>query len=280
MDQVWFITGAGKGMGKALALAALREKNKVVITTHKDVAPYTLPEDSDNVLYVTLDVAAPDERLYCEAVTAAVRKFGRIDVLVNNAGHGRITNFEETSEENIRELFEVNLFGMMRVTRAVLPVMRKQKSGHIFNVSSGAGYSAGPAAYHTSKFAVTGFSTCLAFELAPFHIKVTNVVPGLTRTEFYGRERLPSEPDIPIADYDFCRWQKEFIRLNSNHEQPGNPDKIARLILAAAESKNPPLHLPVTADAVAVLDDLCGKLRSDTDAWREAAFATAYEEPK
>lgn len=280
MDQVWFITGAGKGMGKALALAALREKNKVVITTHKDVDPYTLPEDSDNVLYITLDVAAPDERLYCEAVTAAVRKFGRIDVLVNNAGHGRITNFEETSEENIRELFEVNLFGMMRVTRAVLPVMRKQKSGHIFNVSSGAGYSAGPAAYHTSKFAVTGFSTCLAFELAPFHIKVTNVVPGLTRTEFYGRERLPSEPDIPIADYDFCRWQKEFIRLNSNHEQPEILDKIARLILAAAESKNPPLHLPVTADAVAVLDDLCGKLRADTDAWREAAFATAYEEPK
>lgn len=195
---------------------------------------------------------------------------------MNNAGHGRITNFEETSEDNIREIFEVNLFGMMRVTRAVLPVMRKQRSGHIFNLSSGAGYSAGPTAYHMSKYAVTGFSTCLAFELEPFGIKVSNVVPGLTRTSFYDKGTLPVQPDIHIGDYDPFRWQTGFMEANSNHEQPGDPEKIARLIVKASTESAPPLHLPVTPDAVDVLDGLAAKLQEDNSRWQDEACSTTF----
>ena len=276
MSKVWFITGAGKGIGQAIALAAVRAGDHAVITSRKEIAPYTSEEDSDRTLYLQLDITEPSEQIYRQAVDAALAKFGRIDILVNNAGHGRITNFEETSEENIREIFEVNLFGMMRMTRAVLPVMRVQRSGHIFNISSGAGYSAGPTAYHTSKFAVTGFSTCLAFELEPFGIKVTNVVPGLTRTSFYDKGTLPTEPDIPIEDYDPFRWQTGFMEANSSHEQPGDPEKIASLIVKAAACPTPPLHLPVTPDAVEVLEGLAQKLREDNEAWKEGACAATF----
>lgn len=276
MSKVWFITGAGKGIGRAIALAASRAGDRVVITSRREITPYTPAEARDRVLYLKLDIADPSERAYQQAVDAALETFGRIDVLVNNAGHGRITNFEETSEENIREIFEVNLFGMMRMTRAVLPVMRRQRSGHIFNLSSGAGYSAGPAAYHTSKFAVTGFSTCLAFELEPFGIQVTNVVPGLTRTSFYDRGTLPTEPDIPIEDYDPFRWQTGFMEANSHHEQPGDPDKIADLIVKVSACAAPPLHLPVTPDAVEVLDGLAQKLREDNELWKADACAATF----
>lgn len=120
-------------------------------------------------------------------------------------------------------MFEVNVFGLMRVTRAVLPVMRRQRSGHIFNIASGAGYSAGPVPYHTSKFAVTGFSTALAFEVAPFGIHVTNVAPGLFRTGFYDKGKWRTEPDLHIPDYDPFRWQTEFVREARCHQQPGIP---------------------------------------------------------
>lgn len=276
MPKVWFVTGAGKGIGQAIARAAIEAGDCVVITSRKEIAPYTPAEDSDRALYLKLDITEPSEQIYQQAVDAALAKFGRIDVLVNNAGHGRITNFEETSEENIREIFEVNLFGMMRMTRAVLPVMRLQRGGHIFNISSGAGYSAGPTAYHTSKFAVTGFSTCLAFELEPFGIKVTNVVPGLTRTGFYDRGTLPTEPDVLIDDYTPFRWQTDFMKANSNHEQPGDPEKIARLIVEVSACSTPPLHLPVTPDAVEVLDGLAQKLREDKEMWKDKACATTF----
>ncbi len=277
MTKVWFITGAGKGIGRETALSALKNGHKVVITTRKEIEAYTCEDVADRVLYYKLDVSDTDEKVFSDAVAAALNKFGRIDVLVNNAGHGRITNFEETSEDSIKELFEVNLFGMMRVTRAILPIMRKQRSGHIFNISSGGGYAAGPAVYHTSKFAVTGFSTSIAFETAPFGIKVTNVIPGLTRTNFYDKGTLPVKPDIHISDYDDFRWQTDFMAANSNNEQPGDPAKIADLLMIAAECENPPLHLPVTADAVEVLDRLQEKLHMDNEAWRTLAKQTSFE---
>lgn len=234
-------------------------------------------EYSKNVLALALDVSDPNEAIYNTAVHAAVKKFGRIDVLVNSAGFGAITNFEETSEESIRRLFEVNVFGLMRVTRAVLPIMRKQRSGHIFNIASGAGYCAGPVPYHTSKFAVTGFSASLAFEAAPFGIKVTNVAPGLFRTGFYDKGKWGTVPDIHIADYDACRWQTEFIKNAERHEQAGNPAKLAELLLEVEASPNPPLHLAVGADAPEVIDNLCIKLKADTDAWREKAVNTSFD---
>lgn len=211
-------------------------------------------------------------------VEKAIEQFGRIDILVNNAGHGRITNFEETSEENIREIFELNVFGLMRVTRGVLPFMRKQKSGHIFNIASAAGYSEGPVAYHTSKYAVTGFSTCLAFEVEPFGIKVTNVAPGLFRTSFYNKGAMKDEIDIHIEDYDKYRWQDDFVKNNSNNEQPGNPVKLSELIYEVSNSENPPLHLPVGKDAIESVEGLEKKLKEDIEIWKDRASKTGFED--
>lgn len=276
MKKVWFITGAGKGMGCAIANAALKNGDLVAAVTRKENG-FAIPEQyKDNAVNIMLDVSNPDENAYTEAVNKAVQKFGRIDVLVNNAGFGAVTNFEETSEETVRKIFEVNFFGLMRVTRAVLPVMRKQRSGHIINISSGAGYSAGPVPYHTSKFAVTGFSVSLAFEVEPFGIKVTNAAPGLFRTGFYDKGVWGTNPDIHIADYDENRWQTAFVENARKHEQQGDPEKLAKLIIDIAECDNPPLHLAIGADAVGAADDYCAKLKEDTDIWREKALKTSF----
>ncbi len=276
-EKVWFVTGAGKGIGKAIVSAALKHGNCVIATT-RTASEIIIPDKyKSRILPLQLDVSCTDETVYKTIIQKSLETFGRIDVLVNNAGLGGITNFEETSEETIRKMFEVNLFGLMRVTRAVLPIMRKQRDGHIFNIASAAGYSAGPVPYHTSKFAVTGFSTSLAFEVAPFKIKVTNVAPGLFRTNFYDKGKWRTEPDFHISDYDSCRWQPEFITNAQKKEQPGNPDKLAELLLKVACSKNPPLHLAVGEDAPAVMDAYCDKLKKDTDTWREKAVQTSYE---
>lgn len=273
MGKVWFITGAARGMGKSIADAAVRAGDCVVATTRK-AHDFTVPNEyADRMLTLPLDVSNTNQQLFDDAVKQAVDRFGRIDVLVNNAGYGSVTFFEETEEETMRRQFEVNLFGLMRVTRAVLPVMRKQRSGHIINIASGSGYSAGPAIYHTTKFAVTGFSVSLAFEVEPFGIKVTNAAPGQFRTSFYDEGTWRVTPDRRIADYDACRWQDAFI---ANNDPQGDPDKLAQLILEVADAEHPPLHLAIGADAPAVLDAYAEQLKADTDAWREKAMDTSY----
>ena len=276
MQRVWFITGAGKGIGNAIAMAALDAGDCVIATTRK-ANGFLIPDKyKSSALNLQLDVSDTDENIYYSVVEKGIKQFGRIDILVNNAGYGCITNFEETNEKNIKNMFEVNVFGMMRVTRAVLPIMRQQRNGHIFNISSGAGYSAGPVPYHTSKFAVTGFSTSLAFEVEPFGIKVTNVAPGLFRTGFYNKDTWKTVPDIHIDDYNCNRWQTAFVENADKHEQPGDPDKLAKLIIEVSVSENPPLHLPVGADTPEVIDALCAKLKKDTDAWRSKSSETAF----
>lgn len=274
--KVWLITGAGKGLGKAIAGAALKNGGRVIATA-RAAESIQAPEGYENALLpLPLDVSTPGQAVYDGVVRAGLEAFGRIDFLVNNAGFGGVTNFEETSEEHIRRMFEVNLFGLMRVTRAVLPVMRRQRSGHIFNIASGAGYSAGPVPYHTSKFAVTGFSVSLAFEVAPFGIRVTNVAPGLFRTSFYGEGRWETTPDFPLRDYDGCRWQTAFVEDARKNKQPGDPAKLAELLMQAACAETPPLHLAIGEDAPAVLDAYCEKLQEDTNAWRDKAVRTSF----
>lgn len=276
MSKVWFVTGAGNGIGRAVALAALRHGDRVVATTRRE-STFSVPEGSEGrVLSLKLDVAQGDQRIFDDAACVAVDAFGGIDVLVNNAGRGGVTFFEETDDATIRQMFEVNVFGLMRVTRAVLPVMRRQRSGRILNIASGAGYSAGPVPYHTSKFAVTGFSTSLAFEVEPFGIRVTNVAPGLFRTGFYDRGVWGTKADRHIDDYDAVRWQTDFVREAEKGAQPGDPNKLAELLVEVAYAENPPLHLPVGEDAPVVLDALREKLAADTDAWRERAVAASF----
>lgn len=278
MEKVWFITGAGRGMGKAITETALKNGDIVIATTRKENGLDLSSRYGDKFLNLQLDVANFSQEQIDAVIQKGIEKFGRIDVLVNNAGHGRITNFEETSEENIREIFELNVFSLMKVTRGVLPVMRKQKSGHIFNISSAAGYCAGPVAYHTSKFAVTGFSTTLAFEVAPFGIKVTNVAPGLFRTSFYDKGAMRTELDIHIRDYDNNRWQDDFVKNNSNNEQTGDPVKLSELIYEVSNCENPPLHLPVGVDAVNSVEDYAKQILNNVNEWREKSSDTNFED--
>lgn len=275
MNKVWFITGASGGIGRAIVNTALKNGDYVVAATRS--GDLNFKKGNKRLFVLPLDISVQNQCVFDNAVRSAVDKFGRIDILVNNAGHGRITNFEETSEESIKELYEVNVFGTMRMTRAILPVMRKQRQGHIFNISSGAGYCGGPVAYHTSEFAVTGFSCSLAFELAPFGIKVTNVAPGMFRTSFYDSNKIKTNYDIHIADYDTCRWQTEFMQENNKNNQIGNPDKLSELLYEVAYSDNPPLHLPVGADAVSVLENFQNKIKEDITVWGKKASKTDYD---
>lgn len=277
MNKVWFITGAAKGIGYAIAKAALEAGDYVVATTRKE-NDFAVPAGyEDNALHLLLDVSNQDSSAYTAVVEQAVQHFGRIDILVNNAGYARISYFEETSEESLKEIFEVNFFGLMRVTRAVLPVMRRQRSGHIFNIASSAGYSHGPVPYHSSKFAVTGFSTSLAFEVAPFGIKVTNVIPGFVRTGFYDKGAMKDKADISIADYNRFRWQSSFVKKNRRHEQSGDPDKVGKLVVEASRAAKAPLHLPVTADAVKILKEWQQGIGKCVDEWCDRANDTSFD---
>ena len=276
MERVWFVTGAGKGMGNAIVMEVLKHGDCVVATSRKGNDILIPEEYKDKALCLKLDISEQNQDAYIEAVQQAVDKFGGIDVLVNNAGYGAVTFFEETDEETIKKLYETNVFGTMRVTRAVLPVMRKQRRGHIFNIASTAAYAPGPVIYHSSKFAVTGFSVALAFEVEPFGIKVTNVAPGMFRTGFYDKGKWGTEADRHIDDYDACRWQTGLVAECQKNLQPGDPTKLAQVIIAASESDNPPLHLAIGEDGPGVMDAYCDKIKADTDAWRDLASKTSF----
>ena len=278
MSKVWFVTGAARGMGYSIVKKAL-ENGDCVVATSRHGNDIAIPLGyEDKALCLTLDISKQDEGEYQKAVQAAVDRFGRIDVLVNNAGYGAVTFFEETNEETIKKLYETNVFGTMRVTRAVLPVMRQQRSGHIFNISSTASYAPGPVIYHSSKFAVTGFSVALAFEVAPFGIKVTNVAPGMFRTSFYDAGKWGTEADRHIEDYDSCRWQPGLVADCQKKQQPGDPDKLANVIIKASESENPPLHLGIGEDAPDVMYGFAEKIKADTDAWKDIASDTSFDQ--
>ena len=152
-----------------------------------------------------------------------------------------------------------------------------QCSGHIFNISSTASYAPGPVIYHSSKFAVAGFSVALAFEVEPFGIRVTNVAPGMFRTSFYSAGKWGTDADMHVNDYDSCRWQPGLVEENQKMQQPGDPDKLAQVIIKASECENPPLHLAIGKDAPAVLDSYIEKIKADNDAWRETAIKTSFQ---
>jgi NAD(P)-dependent dehydrogenase (short-subunit alcohol dehydrogenase family) len=246
--KVWFITGASTGFGRLLAEQLLKSGARVIATARKadQITEFErrYPETARAFL---LDVTHPAQ---IEAVaTKAVGTFGRIDVLVNNAGYGIAGGIEETSEAEFLPVFETNVFGLMRVTRAFLPQFRKQRSGNIINLSSMAGLagSAGWGYYNASKFAVEGFSEALAQEMAPLGVKVTIVEPGPFRTDFLGRSGVVAKREI--ADYaETVGKTREYFYSNAG-KQRGDPMKAVQAMMDVVESPNPPLHLILGAMA-------------------------------
>jgi len=268
MSKVWFITGCSTGFGRQLAQLVLKKGHKAVVTARNTndindiVSGYP-----DTAIAVKLDVTQPAQ--VKNAVAEALKKFDRIDVLVNNAGIGYFGAIEESEEEEVRRMFEINFFGLAAVTREVLPIMRAQHSGHIVNISSIGGLVAFPAVgfYNATKFAVTGYSESLAKETAHLGIKVTVVAPSGFRTDWAGRSANNSK--IVIDDYaPSAHANKDTIRGYSGN-QPGDPERAAEAIVKAVESEHPPLRLLLGVGALKGIRNKLAEVKKDVDDWEE-----------
>ncbi|MCQ6560493.1 SDR family NAD(P)-dependent oxidoreductase [Paenibacillus mendelii] len=275
--KVWFITGAGRGMGKIIARAALNAGDKVVATgRNTDVVAKAIGE-SENALIVQLDVTRPAEAK--SAVNAAIDRFGTIDVLVNNAAQFFGGFFEELTPDQIEEQLQVALIGPMNVTRAVLPVMRKQRSGHIISISSGAGISGFEfnSAYSASKFALEGWMESLSPEVAPFDIHTTIVNPGFFRTEFL-TEASSTYAKHSIEDYEDRRANYMSFFNGQNGQQSGDPIKLAKAILIIASEVQPPQRFIAGADAIGIAEQKIVDLQAQINVYRDLSSAMAYED--
>jgi NAD(P)-dependent dehydrogenase (short-subunit alcohol dehydrogenase family) len=274
MQKTWFITGAGRGLGAEIVKAALLAGDRVVATgRRRDSLLEALGPDSDRLLSVALDVSDADQA--AAAAKSAVSKFGGIDVLVNNAGYGLYGFFEETDIQDAHEQFATNVFGVLNVTWAVLPVMRAARRGQVFNVSSLGGLIGGQMAsfYCATKFAVEGFSESIAKELSPFGISVTILEPGPFRTDFLTSRSLRFARHH-IAEYDQRRTQILAGIEQRNGQQPGDPRKLAEAIVHLANEPNPPMRFLAGALAVNTAEDKLGKMRAEIEAWRELSLST------
>jgi NAD(P)-dependent dehydrogenase (short-subunit alcohol dehydrogenase family) len=272
MKKTWFVTGSARGLGAEIAKAALVAGHNVVATGRGDLQQ-TFADFGDRVLTQALDVTDPDGP--SKAVAAALDRFGRIDVLVNNAGYGQLGIFEESTEDEIGRQFNVNVFGLMRVTRAVLPTMRSQRAGHVINFSSIGGVVPFPlcSLYCASKFAVEGFSASLALDLEPFGINVTVVEPGFFRTDFLDQTSARFSGNR-IADYDQVRAKTETQYQEQNHKQLGDPAKLGTAIVRLANEAAPPRHLLLGSDAIGYAREEYLSRISDIDAWERLSMTT------
>jgi NAD(P)-dependent dehydrogenase (short-subunit alcohol dehydrogenase family) len=255
--KTWFITGCSTGFGRVLVQELLKTDANVVATARK---PETLSEfQGERLLVLPLDVTKGET--IKSAVEAAKKKFGRIDVLVNNAGYGMMGAMEESGIEDTRRMFETNVFGLIQVTQAVLPVMRAQKSGYIVNMSSAAGMlgTAGFAMYNGTKFAVEGISEAMALEVAHLGIKVTIIEPGPFRTDFLDRS-LDTQPAIDDYAQSVGKTREAFVKMNG--KQPGDPVKAAQIIIALADETSPPLRQPL---GVSAFDRITAKVKALND---------------
>jgi len=274
--KTWFITGAGRGMGVDIAKAALAAGHAVAASGRDIDRLSRVLGKSNDLLAVKLDVTS---RADAEAaVRAAVERFGRIDVLVNNAASFYAGYFEELTPEQMEKQLAASLFGPMNVTRAVLPVMRKQRSGHIITISSTAGlvgFEFGTA-YAASKFGVEGWMESLAAEIAPFGINTTIVNPGFFRTELL-TEQSTNYAEASIADYDDRRaTQLEFWK-SQNGKQSGDPAKLARALVTIARQDPPPRRFIAGADAIGTAEQVVADLKSQIDAERDLSTSLAFD---
>jgi NAD(P)-dependent dehydrogenase (short-subunit alcohol dehydrogenase family) len=270
------ITGCSSGFGRAIAIAAI-DAGCAVAVTARDVSSLGEFQGLEQVLVTELDVVNPD------SVKAAVKKtlaiFGGIDVMVNNAGYGYYEIFEELEIDELKKEIDVNLYGVLRTCQAVLPQMRKQRSGHIINISSigGSVGTAGRSAYSASKFALNGMSECMAQEVGPFGIKVTVLEPGQFRTDFFNKGKTQvKKNDKPDYKQLVVELNKQFSAANG--KQRGSPQLAANAIIELSRYATPPLRIPLGADAVSWTEDRLKLAKDELDTWRSWSVNTAYDE--
>ena len=276
MHRVWFITGASSGFGRALAEAALKRGDSAVLASRRKAALELLTAPHGrSALAIRLDVTDAEAR--ARAIEAALARFGRVDVLANIAGRGSLGAVEEFSPEQLREQMEVNFFAPAEMTRAVLPAMRAQRSGHILQLTSIGGLVSigafGP--YCASKFALEGWSEALSDEVKPLGIRVTIVEPGAFRTEFAGPANM--RPSRRLDAYRPVIDPIEAYLYGGDGKQPGDPAKAAEAMIAAVESDDPPLRLLLGADAIGLLEQKRAAFSTELAQWRAIGEATAFD---
>jgi NAD(P)-dependent dehydrogenase (short-subunit alcohol dehydrogenase family) len=276
-NKTWFITGAGRGMGVEFARAALGAGHNVVATGRNPDAVAKAVGEADVLLVVKLDVTSTHDA--AAAVTAALDRFGRIDVLVNNAASFEAGFFEELTPEQIERQLAVSLIGPMNVTRAVLPAMRRQRAGHVVTISSLAGLAGFEynTAYAASKFAVDGWMESLAPEIAPFGIQTTVVNPGFFRTELLTEESTNYAP-ATIEDYAERNAAMRELYASMNGKQPGDPAKLAQALLTIANDEQPPFRFIAGADAIALAEQKLAERQRQIDAYRHLSTSLALDE--
>jgi NAD(P)-dependent dehydrogenase (short-subunit alcohol dehydrogenase family) len=275
MNKIWFVTGSSRGLGRTLVEAILAAGDKVIATARK---PEELKDLSatygDSIRAVKLDVTSPAD--VEKAVSVAVETFGCIDVLVNNAGYGFLGAFEEMSEKEFKGQIDTNFWGVVNVTRAILPQLRQQGSGHIIQITSIGGRSAFPgfSGYHAAKFAVEGLSEALALEVRPLGLKVTIVEPGGFRTDWAGASMAFAKPIEAYAPT--IGFMREQLQLR-NGNQPGDPRKAAQAILKLVDMPEAPLRLPLGNDAIAVLRNGYKTSAEELERWADLTRSTDFD---
>jgi len=273
--RVWFITGASRGLGALIAQAALADGNAVVAAGRNIAAITGRLGQSPALLPVALDVT--DAAQAKAAVAAAIEKFGRIDVLINNAGFGLLAAVEESSDADVRRMYDTNVFGLLNVTRAVLPAMRKQRAGHVINMSSVGGYrsAAGFGVYCSTKFAVEGITESLHAELKPLGIHATVVEPGYFRTDFLDASSLLVGKEV-IGDYDETSGKVRRAAVEMNHNQPGDPEKLAKALVTLVDAQTPPLRLPLGTDTLKAIGEKNAYVTAETQTWKALSASTDF----
>ncbi|EJM99443.1 oxidoreductase [Phyllobacterium sp. YR531] len=274
--RIWFITGASRGFGALITEEALKAGDAVVATARNPATITARFGEHPNLLPVALDVT--NEEQANAVAEQAIKRFGKIDILLNNAGFGLLGAVEEATTAETEKLYATNVFGLLKVTRAVLPHMRRQRSGHILNISSIGGYvsHAGWGVYCSTKFAVEGISEALHDELAPLGVKVTVVEPGFFRTDFLDESSL-SVSHSAIADYDETpAGAMRSLAVQFNHSQPGDPARLAKAMITVAHSDNPPLRMPFGSDTVAAIEKKNAYVASELATWRDLAVSTDF----
>ena len=275
--KVWFITGASRGFGLEIARDALQREDLVVAAARRPETVTAALGTQGNLLAVPLDVT--DETQAVAAAKAAVDRFGRIDVLVNNAGYGLLAAVEEATTEEVERQYQTNVFGLLKVTRAVLPYLRRAGKGHVINMSAIAGYAAfaGWGVYGSTKFAVEGLTEALAIELAPLGIFATVVEPGFFRTDFLDDTSLLRAKNM-IGDYAATVGAMRDFATSANHQQPGDPKKLSKAVLKLADSSKPPVRLPLGTDTVAKIGEKNRFVEAELAQWRAVALSTDHDQ--
>jgi NAD(P)-dependent dehydrogenase (short-subunit alcohol dehydrogenase family) len=275
--KVWLVTGASKGLGLSLVNLLLKQGHSVAATSRNKQALVKAVGANENFLPLEMDIV--NEKSVQEGVQQILNQFGHIDVVVNNAGYGLIGSLEELSDAEVRADFDANVFGSLNIIRTVMPHLRQQQSGHIFNISSIGGFTGdfpGWGIYCATKFAMAGFTESLAQEVKDFNVKVTLILPGYFRTNFLSSGSLVV-PANPIAAYEAVRQSQDFHQTTMDQNQQGDPEKAAQVMIDVANEEKAPLYLFLGNDAYEIAQKKLAFIQNEVEEWKEYTVSTSYE---